>query len=82
MQLGEEIRGNCSSERYFGHLWSKIKGGFVEHEAAVAQEWEAEGLLDSSMLGDDCEQRGACWRASAAGCDLKCISQMIQRKLH
>lgn len=54
----------------------------MEHKAAVAQEWEAEGLLDSSMLGDDCEQRGACWRESAAGCDLKCISQMIQRKLH
>lgn len=76
MQLGEEITGNCSSERWCGHLWSNIKGGFVEHKAAVAQEGEAEGLLD------DCEQRGACWRESAAGCGLKCISQMIERKLH
>lgn len=57
----------------------------MENKAAVAQEWEAEGLLDSSMLRDDCEQCGACWgerRARILGCDLKRISQMIQRKLH
>lgn len=27
MQLGEEIRENCSSERCFGHLWPNIGGG-------------------------------------------------------
>lgn len=47
----------------------------MEHKAAVAQEWAAEDLLDSFMLGDDCEQCGMCWRERAAGCDLKCISQ-------
>lgn len=68
--------------KMFWGRWSHIEGGSVEHKAAVAQVWEAEGLLDSSTLGDDCEQCGACWRERAAGCALKCISQVIQRKLH